>query len=77
MSPEAMQQMQQQAAAFGPQGQQLLQALLDAIRESLATALDQVFLVGTVVLLFALLCTFLIPEIPLRRTNARPPAIGH
>jgi len=77
MSPEAMQQMQQQAAAFGPQGQQLLQALLGAIRESLATALDHVFLVGMVVLVFALLCTFLIPEIPLRRTNARPPAIGH
>ncbi|MCX2727559.1 MDR family MFS transporter [Thermomicrobium sp. 4228-Ro] len=74
MSPEAMQQMRQQAAAFGPQGQQLLDLVLSAVRMALATALDHVFLTGTIILAFALLCTMLIPEVPLRRSNARPPA---
>lgn len=77
MSPEAMQQMQQQAAAFGPQGQQLLELLLQVIRESLAVAIDHVFLAGMIILLLALLFTFLIPEIPLQRRGGRPPAVGH
>lgn len=77
MSPEAMQQMQQQAAAFGPQGQQLLELLLQIIRESLAVAIDHVFLAGMIILLLALLFTFLIPEIPLQRRGGRPPAVGH
>lgn len=77
MSPEAMQQMRQQAAAFGPQGQQLLELLLQAIRESLAVAIDHVFLAGMIILLLALLLTFIIPEIPLQRRGGRPPAVGH
>lgn len=77
MSPEAMQQMRQQAAAFGPQGQQLLELLLQVIRESLAVAIDHVFLAGMIILLLALLFTFLIPEIPLQRRGGRPPAVGH
>ncbi|MCS7050320.1 MAG: MFS transporter, partial [Thermomicrobium sp.] len=77
VSPEAMQHMQQQAAAFGPQGQQLLQLLLEAIRQALAVALDHVFLAGMIVLIGALLSTLLIPEIPLRRRGERTVAIGH
>jgi len=78
MSPEAMQRMHEQAAAFGPQGQQVLEMLLGAIRTALATALDHVFLAGTFIMALALLCTLLIPEVPLRRSNTRPPAaLGH
>jgi len=78
MSPEAMQRMHEHAAAFGPQGQQVLEMLLGAIRTALATALDHVFLAGTLIMALALLCTLLIPEVPLRRSNTRPPAaLGH
>ncbi|MDW8058570.1 MAG: MDR family MFS transporter [Thermomicrobium sp.] len=77
MSPEAMSQLQQQAAAMGPQGQQLLQLLLGAIRESLAVAIDHVFLAGMIILLLALLLTIVIPEIPLRRHRPGGATIAH
>lgn len=77
ISPEAMQQTQQQAAAFGPQGQQLLELLFQAIRESLAVAINHVFLAATIIVLLALFLTFFIPEIPLQRRGGRPPAVGH
>lgn len=73
MSPEAMEAMRQQAASLGPQGQQLFDVLLSAIRQSLAIALEHVFLAGTLILVVALVCTLLIPEIPLRRAPARSP----
>ncbi|MFN3337455.1 MAG: MFS transporter, partial [Thermomicrobium sp.] len=63
--------------AFGPQGQQLLELLVQSIRESLAVAIDHVFLVGMIILLLALLLTFLIPEIPLQRRGGRPVTVGH
>ncbi len=75
MSSEAIQKMQQQAAALGPQGQQLLQQLLASIQHSLAVAIDHVFLAGMIILLLALLFTFLIPEIPLRRRGGRTLAV--
>ncbi len=74
MSPEAMEAMRQQAALIGPQGEQLFELLLSAIRQSLAIALEHVFLAGTLILVVALVCTLLIPEIPLRRAPARSPA---
>jgi MFS family permease len=77
MSPEAMQQMQQQAAAFGPRGQEMLQLLLTAVRQSLASAIDTVFFVGMLILIGAFLLTFFIPEIPLRRRSPGGAPLAH
>ncbi|WP_448575165.1 MDR family MFS transporter [Thermomicrobium sp.] len=77
MSPEAMQQMQQQAAAFGPRGQEMLQLLLTAVRESLASAIDTVFFVGMLILIGAFLLTLFIPEIPLRRRSPGGAPLAH
>jgi EmrB/QacA subfamily drug resistance transporter len=77
MSPEAMQQMQQQAAAFGPRGQEMLQLLLTAVRQSLASAIDTVFFAGMLILIGAFLLTFFIPEIPLRRRSPGGAPLAH
>lgn len=76
MSPEALQHLQQSAAALGPQGQELLNQVLMGVRSALASALQDVFLAGMLVLLVALLCTLVIPEIPLRRRPSRPAALA-
>lgn len=65
----AMEGLQATFAQFGPQGQTLLQQLLDAIRSALAIAIHDVFAAGTVVMALAIVVSLFLREIPLRRTT--------
>ena len=47
----------------------LFQQLMHAIRVSLASAITELFLVGAVAMVLALLATFFLREIPLRKGN--------
>ncbi|MDA8218559.1 MAG: MDR family MFS transporter [Dehalococcoidales bacterium] len=66
LSDQTTAQLQQGFAAFGSQGQALLQQLMAVTRTSLATAITDVFTVGAVVMALALVMTIFLPEIPLR-----------
>jgi EmrB/QacA subfamily drug resistance transporter len=57
-----------------PQGEQLYQTLLAAVRIALATALDQVFLVGGFVVLAGVVVVLFLEEIPLRSGQPARPA---
>lgn len=69
VSPEALTRMQDAFAQLGPAGQQLFAEVMSALRVSLSSAITELFAVGAVFMVLALLATALIPEIPLRRTT--------
>jgi EmrB/QacA subfamily drug resistance transporter len=69
LAPQVMAKLQQAFHAFGPQGQVIFQQLVAAIRVSLATAITQVFMVGFVIMLLALIVTLFLREIPLRKSH--------
>jgi EmrB/QacA subfamily drug resistance transporter len=62
-------QLQQQFASL-PNGPQLLQSLLNNVRESLVYAIDGAFLIGAVLVAVACVVNFFLPELPLRKTFA-------
>lgn len=69
VSPEAMARLQQAFGQLGPAGQQLFDQVMAALRVSLASAITELFAVGAVFMVLALLATAAIPEIPLRRVR--------
>jgi len=69
LSPEAMNRIQQSFGAFGPQGQQLFSQLMQAIRLSLATSIVEMYWVGFGAMVVALVTTFFLKEIPLRKSH--------
>ena len=69
VSPEAQTQLQAVFAGLGEQGIELYNNLLITLREALNTALSNVFLVGLVVILFALAASLFIKQMPLRKHN--------
>src|SRR5919201_1439295 len=76
LAPGTAAKIQHAFAAFGPQGAVLFGQLMHAIRVSLAGALAELFLVGAGALALALLATFFLREIPLRKANARREAVS-
>lgn len=73
VSPEATAALRAHLAALGPAGVSLANLFLRAVRTSLAAAIGDVFMLGTVLLLLGLIATFFLPEIPLRRGARRIP----
>lgn len=69
MSPEAQSQLQRMIEQLGPQGAQLFQQVWQALRQSLDSALSQVFLLAMFAVALAFLINFLIKEIPLRKQH--------
>jgi len=69
MSPEAQSQLQRIIEQLGPQGAQLFQQVLQALRQSLDSALSQVFLLAMFAVALAFLINFFIKEIPLRKQH--------
>ena len=69
MAPESGGAIQQMFAGFGAQGQEILGQVMLAIRESLATAITDLFVVTTIALVLAMVSCFFLKEIPLRKTN--------
>ncbi|ACZ39562.1 MDR family MFS transporter [Sphaerobacter thermophilus] len=69
MAPETAGMIQQMFAQFGAQGQEIFAQVMLAIRESLATAITDLFVVTTIALVLATVSCFFLKEIPLRKTN--------
>jgi EmrB/QacA subfamily drug resistance transporter len=74
LAPGTAAKIQHAFAAFGPQGTLLFGQLMHAIRVSLAGAIAELFLVGACALALALLATFFLREIPLRKGSPARPA---
>jgi hypothetical protein len=70
---QVLPQLRQQFAAV-PNGQQLLQALLTNVRDSLAYALQGVFLASAILLGIAFVSSFFLKEIALRKTVGEQPS---
>ena len=73
MSPEAQNQLQRIIEQMGPQGAELFQQVLNALRQSLDSALSQVFLFALLAVVIAFLVNFFIKEIPLRKQHTLDP----
>jgi len=69
MSPEAQAQMQRMIEQIGPQGAGLFEQALAALRQSLASALSQVFLFALLAVVTAFIINFFLKEIPLRKQH--------
>lgn len=67
LSPEMQDRLKTMMERMGPQGLELYKQLMQALRQSLDTALSRVFLVGVMVLIIAFVVNLLLREIPLRR----------
>ncbi|WP_081838782.1 MDR family MFS transporter [Thermogemmatispora carboxidivorans] len=75
LSDDARQQMQRAAAAFGPQGQQLLSTIMEAVKTGLAQGIHNVFVLSFVLMVVALVAVFFLKEIKLR-DRRRPQSQG-
>jgi hypothetical protein len=73
LSPEATARIQEGFAAIGPQNQALFEALMQAIRSSLASAITGLFLGGVAAMMLGFIVTLFLPEIPLRTDHRRAP----
>ena len=73
VNPEALDQLQAGFADRGPQGAEMVTQLLTALRETLASAIGDVFLLVTGALAIAFVVTIFLKEVPLRtqRPGAR------
>ncbi len=69
LAPGVTARIRQDFAGLGAQGQVLFEQLMHTIRVSLASAITELFLVGTVALALALVVTLFLREIPLRKSN--------
>jgi hypothetical protein len=76
LAPGVTQRIEQSFTHFGPQGAALFQALIHAIRVSLASAITELFAVGAWAMVLALITVLFLREIPLRKTNQTPRAEG-
>ena len=63
-------------AKFGAQGDQLYQAFMHAVRQSLSTAISDLFVLSAIVGLIGLVVVLFLREDPLRRTHALDPESG-
>lgn len=68
LNPAVLNQLHQSFLGLGPNGQALYERALETMRAALASALQQMFLTGAVVMLAAVAISFFLPEVPLRRT---------
>jgi EmrB/QacA subfamily drug resistance transporter len=61
--------LEQAFAGFGPQGVQLFDATILAVRESLASAIGETFMISTFVVLGCVIIALFMKEIPLRKVH--------
>jgi len=77
ISPEAQTQLQDIFAELGEQGITLFNKLVTTLREALSSALSEVFLVSLAVLIVALIVSYFIKKISLRKQEEHEPSSGH
>jgi EmrB/QacA subfamily drug resistance transporter len=66
---QALQQVQQAFAAFGAEGQAIFTQTIEGVKESLANAIADAFLVSAVILAVAVVISLFMKEIPLRKSH--------
>ena len=76
LSPTASAKIHTMFTKFGAQGEQLYQAFMHAVRQSLSTAISDLFLLSAIVGLIGLFVVLFLREDPLRRTHAMDPESG-
>ena len=74
LSPDAQNQIKSLLFPLGAQGTTAYNQLLQALRQSLDSALAQVFLIGLVIILIAFILNFFLREIPLRKKHSVQPS---
>ena len=67
MNPDALAVLQARFADYGPRGPELAQQMLATVRETLASAIGDVLVIGALVLVFAFVATAFLREVPLRK----------
>jgi hypothetical protein len=72
LNPAAAEQMRAAFAQLGPQGVQLYEAFIAAIKIALASALHDVFLAGACVATLGVVNALFMREVPLRQSHAVP-----
>jgi EmrB/QacA subfamily drug resistance transporter len=70
LNPQAADMMRQQLLTLGPQGAQMYDALIAAIKLALVTALHDVFLLGAVLSACGVVTVMFLKELPLRKSYA-------
>ena len=76
LNPQAAEVMRQQLVALGPQGAQIYDMLLQAIKLALVSALHDVFLLGAVLSACGIVTVVFLKELPLRKSYGPPVAEG-
>lgn len=69
LDPQAQDKLQQMFGQFGPQGKALLHEFLNLVTTSLASAISNVFFLATIAVAVALVASFFLREVPLRKSN--------
>jgi hypothetical protein len=69
LNADAAQRIQQGFASFGPDGEALYAATIHAVRESLAIAISDTFLISTFIILGAVVIGLFMKDIPLRKVH--------
>lgn len=72
LSPDALDRLRDGFTALGGSGPELFERTVDAMRAVLADGLQEVFLIGLVVALVAVVASVFLPELPLRATEEGP-----
>jgi hypothetical protein len=70
LDPSVLSSLQHSFAARGPQGLALFHVFFEAVKVSLASAIDSIFLLGFIVMLLGLLSVLFLREIPLRKSHS-------
>ena len=76
LSEQARTRLQEAFAKFGAEGERLFAAFMDTVRESLASAIADVFLLASIVGFVGFVVVLFLREDPLRRTHDFPEAGG-
>jgi hypothetical protein len=74
LAPEATAGIRGSFTALGPQGQELFNQLMLVLRQSLDTAITELFAVGVGVMLLGFVVSLLLHELPLRKSHQTPEA---
>jgi EmrB/QacA subfamily drug resistance transporter len=73
LNPDVLSSLQHQFARFGAQGLALFHTFFEVVKSSLATGIDNIFVLGLIVMLLGLVSVFFLREIPLRKSHSAQP----
>jgi hypothetical protein len=74
LAPDVVAKIEHNFAALGPQGLTLFRQLIEAMQQSLSTAITNVFFLGFIIMVLGLISVLFLREIPLRKSNSAPVA---